>query len=146
MSRHSSSSPREGSASHARWTAHRALVVSPASRYVQQSGASGQAASAEGFGTVLDAWTHLPSIHVSSANYGPYPLLGLTLGRRSSSEGAAVPEPVQDRPHPCLLHVCSDVPVRAGSGRHHAAAGLTVCRTARHVIAWPGTRAASSTG
>ena len=39
----------------------------------------------------------------------------------------------------CLLHVCSDVPVRPGSGRHHAAPGLPVCRTARHVIAWPGT-------
>jgi hypothetical protein len=32
-------------------------------------------------------------------------------------------------------HVCSDVVVRPGSGRHHAAAGLPVCRTARHAIA-----------
>jgi hypothetical protein len=79
------------------------------------------------------------SIHASSGDYGPYLPHKLALCRRPGSADTAVPAPVQDRPHPCLLHVCSDVPVRAGSGRYHAAPGLPVRCTARQVTAFPGT-------
>jgi hypothetical protein len=91
--------------------------------------------SAMSFAPSWISGTDLPSMCASSGNCGTYSLLPRTLGRRSSSDGATGAHRSQDRPRPCLLHVCSDVPVRAGSGRHHAAAGLTVCRTARHVIA-----------
>ncbi len=40
----------------------------------------------------------------------------------------------------CLLHVCSDVAVRAGSGRYQATADLAGCRTARQVLALSDTR------
>jgi len=43
-------------------------------------------------------------------------------------------------PPPCLLHVCSDVAVRPGSGRYEAAAGLAGCRTARQLVALCDTR------
>jgi hypothetical protein len=45
----------------------------------------------------------------------------------------------QDRPLPCLLHVCSDAPVGPGSGRHHTAPALVACRTVRQVAARLGT-------
>jgi len=73
-------------------------------------------------------------IYRSTGNYRPYPLLPQALGRLPSSGGATGPYRSQDRPRLCLLHVCSDVPVRPGSGRYEAAPGLAVCRTARQVL------------
>jgi hypothetical protein len=55
---------------------------------------------------------HLPSVHASSGNYGPYLSLPRTPDRRSRSGRCCCPAGAGRGPHPYLLHVCSDVPVR----------------------------------
>jgi len=90
-----------------------------------------------------------PDQGTASRDYGPCRLLPPDSGRGSMYGVHRVYTFTGHSPPPGAMvvwtfhhvrpHVGSHVAVRAGSGQHHAAAALRVCRAVRHVIAWPGT-------